>query len=209
MNKEGKLARSKRNEVNRRTFLKVTASSVALLMVSRSFAYNPAVLNGLQFLNAYEAQLVEAVAARIWPGDANDPGAKEAAALIYIDRALSGAYSGSRNLYRRGLRALDAFAQSRLNKPFTELAEAQQDEVLREVEANRAPGFSRPTAAEFFGTIRRHTMEGVFADPIYGGNRDFAGWKVVNYPGAYYFFTEAEQQSFEPLNKPFQSVADL
>jgi gluconate 2-dehydrogenase gamma chain len=61
----------------------------------------------------------------------------------------------------------------------------------------------------FFALVHAHTMEGLFADPIYGGNRDFAGWRAVGYPGAYYVYTEEEQQSFEPLDKPFQSIADL
>ncbi len=50
-------------------------------------------------------------------------------------------------------------------------------------------------------------MEGLFADPIHGGNRDFAGWRAVGYPGAYYVYTEEEQQTFEPLDRPFQSIA--
>ena len=66
-----------------------------------------------------------------------------------------------------------------------------------------------PSLATFFNLVRTHTMEGLFADPIYGGNRDFAGWRAVGYPGPYYVYTEEEQQSFEPLDKPFQSIADL
>jgi gluconate 2-dehydrogenase gamma chain len=61
----------------------------------------------------------------------------------------------------------------------------------------------------FLDIARIHTMEGLFADPIYGGNRDFAGWRAVGYPGPYYVYTEEEQQSFEPLDKPLQSIADL
>ena len=61
----------------------------------------------------------------------------------------------------------------------------------------------------FFDLVYAHTMEGLFSDPIYGGNRDFAGWRAVGYPGAYYVYTEEEQQSFEPLDKPFQSIADI
>ena len=61
----------------------------------------------------------------------------------------------------------------------------------------------------FFDLVYAHTMEGLFSDPIYGGNRDFAGWRAVYYPGAYYVYTEEEQQSFEPLNKPIQSIADI
>lgn len=71
------------------------------------------------------------------------------------------------------------------------------------------PALGRPDLQDFFDTIRTHTMQGLFADPIYGGNRNFAGWRAVGYPGAYYLYTAEEQQSFEPLDKPFQSVADL
>lgn len=70
-------------------------------------------------------------------------------------------------------------------------------------------GLLQPDLQSFFETIRDHTMEGLFSDPIYGGNRNFAGWRAVGYPGAYYLYTAEEQQSFEPLDKPFQSVADL
>ena len=59
----------------------------------------------------------------------------------------------------------------------------------------------------FFNLVLTHTMEGLFSDPIYGGNRDFAGWRAVNYPGAHYVYTEEEQQNFEPLDKPFASIA--
>lgn len=61
----------------------------------------------------------------------------------------------------------------------------------------------------FFDLVHAHTMEGLFSDPIYGGNRDFAGWRPIRYPGAHYVYTEEEQQSFEPLDKPIQSIADI
>lgn len=73
-------------------------------------------------------------------------------------------------------------------------------------------GLADPEIASLMGFLdiaRIHTMEGLFADPIYGGNRDFAGWRAVGYPGPYYVYTEEEQQSFEPLDKPLQSIADL
>jgi gluconate 2-dehydrogenase gamma chain len=80
------------------------------------------------------------------------------------------------------------------------------------VTERQVAGLTPPSAGDlpaFFALVHAHTMEGLFADPIYGGNRDFAGWRAVGYPGAYYVYTEEEQQSFEPLDKPFQSIADL
>lgn len=61
----------------------------------------------------------------------------------------------------------------------------------------------------FLNIVRVHVMEGLFSDPVHGGNRDFAGWAAVGYPGPYVIFTEEQQQSFEPLNLPFQSIADF
>lgn len=65
------------------------------------------------------------------------------------------------------------------------------------------------TLVDFLNILRTHTMEGMFSDPVYGGNRDFIGWKAVGYGGAYYVHTEEHQQSFEPLDLPIQSIADL
>jgi gluconate 2-dehydrogenase gamma chain len=68
---------------------------------------------------------------------------------------------------------------------------------------------SASSVADFLAIVRNHTMEGVFADPAYGGNRDFIGWRAVGYGGPYYVHTEEQQQSFEPLDLPIQSIADL
>ena len=67
--------------------------------------------------------------------------------------------------------------------------------MIAALEAGKATGFSWPSAVAFFNTVRTHTMEGMFADPIYGGNRDFAGWRLVGFPGAQPEFTVADMQS--------------
>jgi gluconate 2-dehydrogenase gamma chain len=81
------------------------------------------------------------------------------------------------------------------------LATARQDEVIRTLEERKAAGFTWPTAEEFFNTIRTHTMEGMFADPIYGGNKDFAGWRLVGFPGAQPVFTPADMQSRQAFTR--------
>jgi hypothetical protein len=63
------------------------------------------------------------------------------------------------------------------------------------LEQGKATDFTWPTAQAFFNTVRTHTMEGMFADPIYGGNKDFAGWRLVGFPGAHPAFTPADMQS--------------
>src|SRR5262249_47060172 len=82
-----------------------------------------------------------------------------------------------------------------------DLSAAQQDEVIAALEQGKASEFSWPSAAAFFNTVRTHTMEGMFADPIYGGNKDFAGWRLVGFPGGQMEFTAADMQSSGPFTR--------
>ncbi len=141
------------------------------------------------FLNDEESATVAAFAERLMPGAPGKPGARDAGVLNYIDLALAGAYSDQQELYRHGLAALDAHCHKTYSRPFRQLEPARQDETIATLEAGKADGFSWPTAKALFDTLRTHTMEGMFADPIYGGNKDFAGWKLVGFPGAQALFT--------------------
>ena len=58
-----------------------------------------------------------------------------------------------------------------------------------------------PSAVAFFNTLRTHTMEGLFADPIYGGNKDFAGWRLVGFPGAQPQFTQEDMASKDAFSR--------
>src|SRR5262249_28754729 len=95
-----------------------------------------------------------------------------------------GAYADLQYFYRRGLASLDAYCRKTYKEPFQRLSAAQQDEVIAALEQGKASEFSWPSPAAFFNTVRTHTMEGMFADPIYGGNKDFAGWRLVGFPGS-------------------------
>ena len=147
------------------------------------------------FLNDEDALTIAAFAERLMPGAPGKPGAREAGVLNYIDLALAGAYSDQSDFYRRGLASLDAHCRKAFNAPFRRLTGAQQDEVISALELGKATEFSWPSAQAFFNTLRTHTMEGMFADPIYGGNKDFAGWRLINFPGAQPLFTPADMQS--------------
>ena len=136
----------------------------------------------LETLNATEAEALEAIVARIIPTDENGPGATEARAAHYIDRALAGPLRAMRSNYAAGLAAIDDYAQSSKGALFAKLSPADQDGVLREMEANTATGFSADAAA-FFNLLRTHTIEGTFSDPYYGGNADYVGWNLIGYPG--------------------------
>jgi gluconate 2-dehydrogenase gamma chain len=153
------------------------------------------------FLNDDNAATVAAFAERLMPGAPGKPGARDAGVLNYIDLALAGAYSDQQDFYRRGLAALDAYCSKTFNQPFVKLGAAQQDEVITALEQGKASEFTYPTAQAFFNAVRMHTMEGMFADPIYGGNKDFAGWKLVGFPGAQPLFTAADMQSKQAFTR--------
>jgi gluconate 2-dehydrogenase gamma chain len=133
-------------------------------------------------LSGAEARTLEAIVARLIPSDAKSPGALEAGASRYIDRALGDALASSRAAYTAGLAALDAHARGAAGKPFAELDADKQDALLRDLEQNVAKGFT-PSASAFFELVLEHTLEGTFGDPYYGGNRDFIGWELIGYPG--------------------------
>ena len=136
----------------------------------------------LETLTAAEADTLEAITARLIPSDANGPGAVEARAAQYIDRALGGALASSRDAYRSGLASVDGYARRSKGASFAALSATDQDAVLRDIEANVATGFA-PDAATFFNLVRAHTIQGTFCDPYYGGNANFVGWDLIGYPG--------------------------
>lgn len=195
----------------------------------------------VSFFSMLEAQTVEALTARILPGTPDDPGAREAGVVYYIDRALGGANLGydlktysqgpflvtdvsggsvestsqnniyeyvyvqgesvprygyqsvitPQDLYRRGVLAVNAYAMATYKKNVPDLTEAQQDEVVTALQNGKATGFDTPSPTDFFNQLRNDTIEGMFSDPMYGGNRGLVGWKLVGFPGAQRFYTGA------------------
>jgi gluconate 2-dehydrogenase gamma chain len=67
--------------------------------------------------------------------------------------------------------------------------------VIKALELAKASEFTCPTHQVFFTPVRTHTMEGMFADPVYGGNKNFAGWTLLAFPGAQPHFTPVDMQS--------------
>lgn len=159
------------------------------------------------FLNADDMATVVAFTERLWPSGPGMPGAREAGVANYIDLALAGAYSQLRDFYRRGLAQLDDYCNKTHGKSFTQLDGAKQDEVITALEKGTATGFTWPRAQAFFNTVRTHAIEGMFADPVYGGNRDFAGWKLVGFPGAQPAFMPEDLKSREAFTRaPFTGL---
>ena len=117
-----------------------------------------------------EARTMDAFAAQIVPSDATMPGAREAGAVYFVDRALGSHFAGMREPLKAGLADLDARARRRTRgvRGFADLRAADQIRVMRQVE-------DQP----FFFTARMLTIMGVFADPSYGGNRDHVGTRIL------------------------------
>jgi gluconate 2-dehydrogenase gamma chain len=162
-----------------------------------------------RFFNIDEARAMEAIVARIIPNDDLGPGAKEAHVATFIDEQLAAAWGNGDQLYkigpfvhgtlqqgyqlsytpaemfRIGLAKLDlAVKKAHNNQAFADLDSATQDNVLKQMEKGDLD-FSPLPASTFFTAITDITIEGFFADPMYGGNADMVGWKLVGFPGAY------------------------
>ena len=147
-------------------------------------------------LTSTEADALEAVVARLIPSDADGPGAGEARAAHYIDRALGGALASSRQAYTAGLAALDRYARSSRGAAFAQLSPVDQDSVLIDVETGAATGFTGSPAA-FFTMVLNHTHQGTFGDPYYGGNANFVGWDLIGYPGVRTMVSAGDQKQLE------------
>jgi gluconate 2-dehydrogenase gamma chain len=150
-----------------------------------------------QTLASHELATLAAVCARIIPTDDNGPGATEAGAHRYIDRALSGWLASSRDAYVTGLSEVDAAAQKARGRRFIDLPPVDQDAVLRDLEAGA-----------FFGLVRLHTIQGTFCDPAYGGNTNFVGWNLIAYPGIRLAVTAADQRMSAQLTPVRRSAYD-
>ena len=180
--------------MRRRHFLTISAASLGGLLtytldgkVSRLAAQDKPLRIPLHFFTESEALIVSASVSRIFPSDDSGPGASEAGVVIYIDRQLAGpfghdryrytqppfedgspefGYQGQatpREIYREGLKDL---------KDFHLLPSGQQDAALQQISATR-----------FFTLLRRNTIEGMFSDPLHGGNAGMIGWQLIGFPG--------------------------
>jgi gluconate 2-dehydrogenase gamma chain len=159
-----------------------------------------------EYLTQSEVLFLDAALARLIPADELGPGAKEADVTCFIDRQLASAWgTHGRNyrmgpwqegtpqqgyqspltpqeLYRAAIRETNLWCVQQHGKGFNLLSATQQDDVLHALEAGRVELESAPSDV-FFGMLWRNTQEGFFADPLYGGNKDKAGWRMIGFPG--------------------------
>ncbi len=161
---------------------------------------------GWQFFTEDEAREVEAIAEQLIPADELSPSGKDAGCAVFIDRQMVSHYGTFERLYqkgpfvpgvepesplvpreryRTGLAELAKYCQATFSKRFSELDGSQRDEVLKGLESGEI-GFEGIESSAFFAQVLKNTMEGFFADPIYGGNRDMVSWRMLGFPGARY-----------------------
>ena len=131
-----------------------------------------------QALNASQMKTLEAFIDRLIPTDELGPGAVAAGAQIYIDRVLAGPNAPEKAQFLEGLEAVNAYATRTQGAPLADLSADKRDAILRAIDDGAAQEL-RP----FFNRARRLTLEGMFGDPYYGGNKGFAGWDLIRYPG--------------------------
>jgi len=182
--------------MRRRHFITLSAASIGGVLVYSldrqafrlSAQASQSIRVPLRFFSRAEALIVAAAASRIFPSDKAGPGASEAGVVVYIDRQLAGSwgrdryryteepfeenappvfgYQGKatpRQIYRQGLQDL---------KGFDRLTSTEQDQKLTQIEKTL-----------FFSLLRQNTIEGMFCDPMHGGNIDMVGWQLIGFPG--------------------------
>jgi gluconate 2-dehydrogenase gamma chain len=123
------------------------------------------------------ARDIGAIAAQIVPSD-DGPGATEAGAVYFIDRALKTFAADQQSAYREGLADLKLRREKLWpgSPSFAELTAAEQAQLLRSIEAT-----------DFFSLLRLHTVLAWLGSPEYGGNRDSVGWKYIGFDDRGYF----------------------
>jgi len=157
-------------------------------------------------LTATEAAFLTAAVDMLIPADELSPSGSDCGVVVFIDRQLAGAYGSGARLYRggpfqkgkpeqgyqlalspreffgAGIAAANDWSRQAHAKPFDLLAPGERDAALKAMEAGKAE-FAGLSSKQFFEALLAITMEGFFADPIYGGNRDKAAWKMIGFPG--------------------------
>jgi gluconate 2-dehydrogenase gamma chain len=165
------------------------------------------------FLTAPEAAFIEAAVDRLIPADDLTPGGTDCGVATFIDRQLAGAWGSGDRMYmqgpwqkgvptqgyqspltpaeffRAGIAGANAYCRKTFQKDFDRLAVDQQIKVLQEMEQGRVT-FDSVSAQEFFNLLLAAAMQGFFADPVYGGNRDKAAWKMIGFPGVIAIYSE-------------------
>lgn len=171
-------------KLSRRSMLRSTVASGTAAMVpliaTTSCTSLPA--SGTSPLSERENATLAAFADRIIPADELGPGASQCGVTDYINNTLVSWNSGDLPLIHEGLQALQTGALQSYGRNFDALSAGEQDFLIERMENSWLEGMR--DSAQAFNRLYRLVLEGMFSDPWYGGNRNFAGWDLIGYPGA-------------------------
>ena len=160
----------------------------------------PLLTRALANLTARETEILSAMVDRLIPSDELGPGALDAGVLRFIDRVLSESGTNAADAYRSGLAALDTYSRYTRGGPFIDLSTVDQDSVLIDVQIGAATGAGVGFvggSGSFFNMVKSHTWQGMFGDPEYGGNVNFVGWDLLDYPGVRLGVSPEDQRALE------------
>ena len=168
-----------------------------------------------RFFSAAEQAFIEPAIDRLIPADENGPSASQANVHVFLDRQMSGPFGRGEHfylggpwpngtpeqgyqsrftpaqLYRTAITAIDKYVGANFNgAAFSKLATDDQDTVLKGLESGEIKLDDGVDSKSFFAMLLQNTKEGYFSDPIYGGNKDMAAWKMIGFPGAHYDYKE-------------------
>jgi gluconate 2-dehydrogenase gamma chain len=207
--------------MRRREFITMPAASLGGLLLY-SLAGEPLRMHAqtgdlripLRYFTAEEARVVQAACALIFPSDESGPGATEAGVVVYIDRQLAGPYGRDKYRYTKppfteaapeygyqGKENPGEIYRARIVKlgKFAELPVAEQEQQLHAIEKTI-----------FFRMLRQHTIEGMFSDPLHGGNAGLIGWQLIGYPGPLMSYrSEIDKQPGETKRRQPVSLAQV
>jgi gluconate 2-dehydrogenase gamma chain len=185
-----------------------------------------------RFFNADEAAAVETLVDRLIPPDPETPGGKDIGCAVFIDRQLAGPYGSDEGhymlgpfqdgtpqqgpqspltpakRYRQALAALDRYCRGAFQGArFAALPDAQKDKVIAGLE-DGSVRLDGADGTKFFKLLLGDTQQGFFADPVYGGNRDMAAWKMIGFPGARYDYRDWVDRHNERYPHPPVSIGE-
>src|SRR4051794_18810353 len=189
---------------------------------------------GYAFLNLDEAAFVEALVDHMVPADEISPKGTDLGVNIYIDRALAGGWGkGDRlymqgpwkqgapsqgyqlpltpaQLYRAGIEATNAHCRKVFGKSFDRIEASQRQEVLIDLSSGKITFDNGLPVRAFWAMLYQTVIEGMYSDPIYGGNRNKAGWAIIGFPGVIAVHRDhVEQYRGKPFpNKPL-GISDM
>ena len=169
----------------------------------------PKLPDGYMFLHPQEAQFVEAVVDHMVPKDELTPSGTDMGLATFIDRALAGSWGkgdrlfqqgpwgkGTANqgyqlpfapagLYRAAIEGSNAYCRTTFGKNFDQCSADQKETFLKDLAGGKIVLSGGLPGRAFFDVLYQNVMEGMFSDPIYGGNKDKVGWKMLGFPGVY------------------------